>query len=97
MANQTLIKETKMTIGDIVRVHQSVKDKDKERTQVFEGRVIRIQGRRPNQTFTVRRIGIDKVGIERTFPVELPSISKLEIKKSIPARRAKLYFLRNQI
>ena len=94
MANSCIIKETKIASGVLVSVHQIIKEKDKERTQVFEGRVISIKGRAPNKTFTVRRIGMDKIGIERIFPVEHPSISKVEVKKSIPARRAKLYYLR---
>ncbi len=96
MANSCIIKETKISSGDLVLVHQIIKDKDKERTQIFEGRVISIKGRAPNKSFTVRRIGVDKVGIERIFPVDHPSIIKIEVKKSIPARRAKLYFLRNK-
>jgi len=94
MANSCLIKETKISSGDLVKVYQVIKDKDKERTQIYEGRVISIRGRTPNKTFTVRKIGIDNVGIERIFPTELPSISKVEVKKSFPTRRAKLYYLR---
>ena len=94
MANSCLIKETKISSGDLVKVYQVIKDKDKERTQIYEGRVISIRGRTPNKTFTVRKIGIDNVGIERIFPTELPSISKVEVKKSFSARRAKLYYLR---
>ena len=94
MANSCLVKETKISSGDLVVVHQIIKEKEKERTQTYEGRVISISGRAPNKTFTVRRIGIDKIGIERIFPTELPSISKIEVKKSFPTRRAKLYYLR---
>jgi len=96
MANSCLVKETKISSGDLVIVHQIIKEKDKERTQSYEGRVISISGRSPNKTFTVRRIGVDKVGIERIFPTELPSITKVEVKKSFPTRRAKLYYLREQ-
>lgn len=96
MANSCLIKGVKVSSGDLVKVYQVIKEKDKERTQTYEGRVISIRGRVPNKTFTVRRLGIDKVGIERIFPVELPSLSKIEVKKSFPTRRAKLYYLRNQ-
>jgi len=97
MANSCLIKDTKISSGDLVKIYQIIKEKDKERTQTYEGRVISIKGRAPNKTFTVRRLGIDKVGIERIFPTELPSISKIEVKKSFPARRAKLYYLRGKL
>ncbi|HUW24736.1 MAG TPA: 50S ribosomal protein L19 [Patescibacteria group bacterium] len=96
MANQIVVKGTKISIGDIISVQQTIKEDDKERTQTFEGRVIAIKGREPNQTFTVRKIASMNIGVERIFPVNLPSITKVEVKKSIPPRRAKLYYLRNQ-
>jgi large subunit ribosomal protein L19 len=96
MAISTTIKETKINVGDIVVVHQEIKEDEKARTQVFEGRVIGIRGREPNKTFAVRKIASMNIGVERTFPVNLPSITKVEVKKQIPARRAKLYYLREQ-
>jgi len=86
MANQMKFKETRLTVGDIIRVHQ--------KDHFFEGKLISIRGRSPNTTFTVRRIGADNIGVERIFPLNLPSISKIEVKKKIPSRRAKLYYLR---
>ncbi len=83
-------------VGDIVVVHQEIKEDEKTRTQAFEGRVISIRGREPNKTFTVRKIASMNIGVERTFPVGLPSLTKVEVKKQIPARRAKLYYLREQ-
>jgi len=96
MAITTLIKGTKVTVGDIIVVHQEIKEGEKVRTQVFEGRLIGIRGREPNKTFTVRKIASMNIGVERTFPVNLPSITGVEVKKQIPARRAKLYYLRGQ-
>lgn len=96
MANTCLVKNVKISAGDLIKIYQEIKEKDKERTQTYEGRVISICGRAPNKSFTVRRIGVDKIGIERIFPAELPSISKVEVKKAFPSRRAKLYYLRNQ-
>ena len=97
MANQAVHKETVFSVGDIIRVHQKVKEKEKERDQVFEGRVISIKGRDINKTFTVRKIGADNIGVERIFPLFLPTIEKVEVKKKIPVRRAKLYYLRHQV
>lgn len=96
MANQMIFKEAKIDIGDIIRVFQTMQEAEKEKSIVFEGRLIAIKGRNPNQMFTVRKIGADNVGVERVFPLQSPSISKIEVKKKIPARRAKLYYLRNQ-
>lgn len=94
MAMQIEIKGTKVSIGDLVAVHQAFKDGDKEKSQVFEGRVIAIRGRGPNKTFMVRKLASMKIGVEKIFPVNLPSITKVEVKKKIPTRRAKLYYLR---
>lgn len=94
MANTVLVKDTKICVGDLVKISQTSKEKDKERVSLFDGRVISIKGRSPNKSFTVRKIGVDNIAVEKIFPVNLPSISKVEVKKSIPVRRAKLYYLR---
>ncbi len=96
MANEFVHNSTKIGVGDLVTVYQTVKEKDKERVQTFDGRVIAVKGRIPNQMFTVRKLASNKIGVERIFPVALPTITKIEVKKSIPARRAKLYYLRSQ-
>ena len=96
MANSIIVKDTNITSGDLIKVHLILKDKEKERTQIYEGRVIAIKGRAPNSTFTVRRIGVDNIGIERIFPINSPLIAKVEIKKAFPVRRAKLYYLRDK-
>lgn len=81
--------------GDVVRVHQKVREGSKERIQVFEGIVIRVRGgRSTNGTFTVRRVS-GGIGIERTFPLHLPSITKVEKTRSIAIRQARPYFLRD--
>lgn len=80
--------------GDVVRVHQQIKEGEKDRVQAFEGTVIKINhGRGINGTFTVRRV-VDGFGVERIFPFQLPSIKKVEILKRNKVRRAKLYYLR---
>lgn len=96
MANFVNIKETKISIGDIAKLTFLIKEDNKERLQVFEGRVISIKGREPNKTIILRRMGVDNIGVERIFFVNSPIITKVEIKKSIPERRAKLYNLRLQ-
>jgi len=97
MANRAKIKEVDFSVGDIVRVTQSFKEKDKEKVQVFEGKVISIKGRALGKTFTVRRLGADKIGVEKIFPLSSPTITNLEVKKSSPAKRAKLYYLRDKV
>lgn len=81
--------------GMLVRVHERVKEKDKERIQVFEGIVLaRKHGKGINATFTVRKV-VDGVGVEKTWPLHSPLIEKIEIIKTPKVRRAKLYFLRH--
>ena len=57
--------------GETVRVHVKVVEGEKERTQVFEGIVIRIAGKGNRTTFTVRKISYG-VGVERIFPLYSP-------------------------
>ncbi len=80
--------------GDTIRVYQKIKEKDKERIQIFEGVVLaRKHGSEPGATITVRKV-ISGVGVERIFPIHSPNIEKIEIVKKGKVRRAKLYYLR---
>lgn len=91
--------------GDIVRVHtkyreverdkEKGKEEIKERTQVFEGTVLKIKGEGESKTFTVRRISRG-VGVERIFFLSSPLLVKVEVKKMGKVRRAKLYYLREK-
>lgn len=81
--------------GDTVRVHVKVVEGARERTQVFEGVVIRRQGSSLRETFTVRRVTYG-IGVERIFPVHSPVISRIEVVKRGRVRRAKLYYLRQR-
>jgi len=80
--------------GDTVKVHQKIKEGDKERIQIFEGVVIgRKHGKGVSSTITVRKV-VEGVGVERIFPVHSPSLEKIEVVKSSKVRRSKLYYLR---
>jgi large subunit ribosomal protein L19 len=81
--------------GDTVKVHVRVVEAGRERTQVFQGVVIRRQGGGLKETFTVRKISFG-VGVERTFPLHSPSIARLEVVTRGRVRRAKLYYLRER-
>ena len=85
-------------VGDTISVTQRVIEGGKERLQEFEGLVISIKGRGEGKTFTVRRIGVQKVGIERIFPLKSSLIEKVVVVKegSRGVRRAKLYYTREQ-
>lgn len=81
--------------GDTVRVYAKVKEKGKERIQVFEGIVIRKTKARNRSTFTVRKVSFG-VGIERIFPLHSPNIEKIEVVRTGKVRRARLYYLRKK-
>ena len=87
--------DTDIHIGDILRVHTKVVEGTKSRIQVFEGILIRLRGRGVNKTFTVRKIGVARIGVERTWPLDSRSIDKIEVKKKTTGvRRSKLFYLR---
>ena len=80
--------------GDTVRVHVRITEGEKERTQVFEGVVIRRRRGGASATFTVRKVSYG-IGVERIFPVESPAVQKVEIKSRGHVRRSRLYYLRD--
>ena len=82
--------------GDTLKVHVKVIEGNKERTQLFQGSVIRRQGGGLQETFTVRKVSYG-VGVERTFPVHSPIIEKIERVSRGDVRRAKLYYQRDRI
>jgi large subunit ribosomal protein L19 len=85
-----------VSVGDSVKVHYKILEGNRERTQVFQGVVIRRHGASNRETFTVRKISFG-VGVERTFPVHSPKIEKIEILSHGKVRRSKLYYLREKV
>ena len=81
--------------GDTVRVSIRVTEGDRQRTQVFEGVVIRKRGGGPGASFTVRRIS-HEIGVERTFLLHSPAVQAVEVTRRGKVRRARLYYLRGR-
>ena len=84
-------------VGDTIDVFEKIKEGDKTRSHAFEGVVIAIRGSGINQSFTIRTIASDGIGVERIWPIKCPSIEKIVLKKEGKVRRAKLYYLRQRI
>ncbi len=82
--------------GDTIKVYFRVVEGGKERTQMFEGVVLKRQGSGVKETFTVRKNSFG-VGVERAFPVHSPKIVKLKVVKKGRTRRSKLYYLRTKV
>lgn len=83
-------------VGDTVKVYNKIKEGNKERTQVYEGVVIKRQGGSNRETFTVRKIS-NGVGVEKTWPLHSPNVEKIEVVRRGKVRRAKLYYLRDRV
>ncbi len=79
--------------GDTVRVHNKIKEGNRERIQIFEGTVKKIQGGSNRTTFTVRKIS-NGVGVEKTWPLHSPLVEKVEVVRMGKVRRAKLNYLK---
>ncbi len=83
-------------VGDTVRVHGKIKEGNRERIQIFEGTVLKIQGGSNRKTFTVRKIS-NGVGVEKTWPIHSPNVEKVELVRAGKVRRAKLFYLRDRV
>jgi large subunit ribosomal protein L19 len=82
--------------GDTLKVYFRVVEGGRERTQMFEGVVLKRQGSGVKETFTVRKISFG-IGVERTFPIHSPKIVKIKVARRGKSRRSKLYYLREKV
>ena len=94
--NQIRTDLPELEIGSTVKVHVKVTEGNRERIQIFEGTIIKIQHGGIQKTFTVRRISYG-IGVERTFPVNSPKIDKIEVVRYGKVRRSKLFYLRDRV
>lgn len=94
--NQRNKKVPELRSGDVVKIHRKIKEGKKERTQIFEGIIIAINGNQSSSpTITVRKVSYG-VGVEIILPVYSPVIEKIELIKRAKVRRAKLYYIRDK-
>ena len=80
--------------GDTIKVHVKVAEGGRERIQIFQGVVLGKRGGGLRESFKVRKISFNGIGVERTFPLHSPSIATIEVVQHGKVRRAKLYYLR---
>ena len=85
-----------MKAGDRITVHYKIKEGNKERIQQYQGDVIQRRNSGIDESFTVRKIS-NGVGVERIFPLNSPYIDKIEINRRGKVRRARIFYLREQI
>lgn len=83
-------------VGDTLKVRYKVSEAGKERSQTFQGLVIKKQGSGIKSTFTIRKVSFG-VGVERTFPLHSPNIKKIEVVTKGKVKRAKLYYIREKV
>ena len=95
-ASQMKESVDEFNVGDTVKVHNRIKEGNKERIQIFEGTVVKRQGGSNRETFTVRKIS-GGCGVEKTWPVHSPFVEKIEVVRKGKVRRAKIYYLRSRI
>ena len=83
-------------VGDTVKVYGKIKEGNRERIQIFEGTVLKVQGGSSRETFTVRKVS-NGVGVEKTWPLHSPNVEKIEVVRRGKVRRAKLNYLRERV
>ena len=83
-------------VGDTVKVYAKVKEGNRERTQIFEGTVLKRQNGGNRETFTVRKSS-NGIGVEKTWPLHSPIVEKIEVVRKGKVRRAKFFYLRDRV
>ena len=87
---------SEFNVGDTVKVYAKVKEGNRERTQVFEGTVLKRQNGGVKETFTVRKTS-NGIGVEKSWPLHSPIVEKIEVVRCGKVRRAKLNYLRQRV
>ena len=95
-ASQMKTEVADFAVGDTIKVHNKIKEGNRERIQIFEGTVIKRQGGSNRETFTVRKFS-NGVGVEKTWPLHSPFVEKIEVVRHGKVRRAKIYYLRSRV
>ncbi len=81
--------------GDTVRIHQKIKEGNKERVQVFEGLVIRTDRKNSHTARVTVRRATGGIGVEKSYLLHSPLVVKVEVVKRSKVRRNYLSYMRN--
>ena len=95
-AAQLKAEVPQFNVGDTVKVYGKIKEGNRERIQIFEGTVIKVQSGSNRATFTVRKSS-NGVGVEKTWPLHSPNVEKVEVVRKGKVRRAKLNYLKGRV
>ena len=95
-ASQMKTEVADFAVGDTVKVHNKIKEGNRERIQIFEGTVIKRQNGSNRETFTVRKSS-NGIGVEKTWPLHSPHVKEVEVIRRGKVRRAKLNYLRDRV
>ena len=86
--------------GDNITVNIKIIEGDRQRTQSFQGDVIKGRFNKAKEpdassTFLIRRIA-SGVGVERIFPFHSPSIESIKLNRKGKVRQARIYYMRER-
>ena len=95
-AAQLKAEVPQFNVGDTVKVYGKIKEGNRERIQIFEGTVMKVQGGSNRATLTVRKSS-NGVGVEKTWPLHSPNVEKVEVVRKGKVRRAKLNYLKGRV
>jgi len=84
-----------IAVGDTVKVNVRIVEGNKERSQAFEGVVLKKTGAGARKMITVRKV-FQGIGVERVFPIHSPRIESIKVLRKGDVKRAKLYYLRER-
>ena len=89
-----MISQIDFVPGDLVRVHEKIKEGDKSRIQIFEGTILALKGRGENKMYTVQKM-VGEISVERIFAMKSPMVEKVEVAEARKkTTRAKLNYLK---
>lgn len=96
MANSVLFHDTQVRVGDTIKISYAINDKDKRKSQLFEGIVLAVRGREANKMITVRKVTRSGVGVERIFPIISPFVEKVEVVRATDNKKSNVGFIRTR-